>query len=608
MKTFITAHIMSLALIFSCLSAQTAHGEEGEDTLGLYSSWEEQAASTGRASKPLSHTPENVTVITTREIEALNAHTLADVLVTIPGIQLENSSGLGSAVYTNIQGSKYNHVLVLVDGVTLNNLSDNFPDVGLVPARIIERIEIVKGAASSAWGQALGGVINVITKSPEQGRLIGGSASASIGNRTTSDSGAELSGASGHLSYYLSGGYLGSNGLLPNTQIFSNNAYGKLNYDLNGLGLISATLNYTNANRGEFAFPPFKADDAVRYLNATFGYRTDLSKPLALEINSHHTARRMEVTASLLDSGALLKQATNREKTTGADVKLIWRTTDNLLVCGGDYEHAEFSFLNALKQVDETERTIDRWGAYLNDTLTFGALAVSTGARFDRTQSGGDQFSPTLGATWQLSDTTTLRGYTARGFSLPALFYDRTAEKVWTAQIGIESSVVPYLWFKETLFRNETWDVTAIDPQNGARFSERHIALGSETEARTIPIYNTSLGMGYTFTDTTRSSDDSQVKGMARHTVQLALRYDDLRLLRGVLTGRHIWWNTDPASKGRYYGMIWDLHLGATIFKREKKSLELFFSGHNLFDNSQFTNQFFPTPGRWFEGGLKARF
>jgi vitamin B12 transporter len=610
MKTFIIAHIMSLILIVPCLFTNTAHGEEAEDTLGLYSSWQEQSVSTGRASKPLSHTPENVSVISAREIEALNAHTLADVLATIPGIQLENLSGPGGVVFTNIQGSKFNHVLVLVDGVALNNLADNFPDVGLVPARIIERIEIIKGAASSAWGEALGGVINVITKTPEQGRLIGGSASASLGEHTTADSGAELSGTSGRLGYYLSGGYLGSSGLLPNTQIFSNNAYGKLNYDLHGQDRISATLNYTNANRGEFASPPFKADDAARYLNATLAYRTDLTTQLTLETFAHHTARRVEITASLIDSGDVLKKAANRENSTGADVKLIWRQKDNLLVAGGDYEHAGFSLLNGalLLQADEQKRTVDRWGAYLNDTLTLGPLAISTGARFDHTQSGGDQFNPTLGATWQLAGSTILRGYTARGFSLPALTLDRTAEKVWTSQVGIESSAVPCLWLKETLFRNETWDVTAFDPQSGARSSERHIALGSETEARTIPINNTSLGLGYTFTDTTRSSDDSQVKGVARHTLQLALRYDDLHLFRGVLTGRHIWWNTDPADQGRYYGLIWDLHLGATIFKREKNSLELFFSSHNLFNNSQFTNQPFPNPGRWFESGLKARF
>lgn len=607
MKIFFSPHHIILLLMAIGLSAATAHGEEAEDTLGLYSSWEEQSVSTGRAAKPLSHTPENVTVISAKEIDALNAHTLADVLATIPGIQLENMGGPGSLAHTYIQSSKSNHVLVLVDGVALNNLADNFSDAGLVPARLIERIEIVKGAASSAWGQALGGVINVITKSPEQGRLLGGAAAASIGEHTTSDSSAELSGSSGRFGYFLSGGYLGTNGLLPNSQVFSNNVYGKLNYDLTNQGRLSSTFNLTTARRGEFEFSPFKADDSERYLNATLGYRSDLSKPLAAELLLHHTTRRMEVSAALLDSGEILQKSLNRENSSGADAKLIWRSTDNLLVVGGEYEHAEFASLDALVQVDELKRNVDRWGAYLNNTLTIGTVAITTGARFDHTESGGDQFSPSLGATWQLSDTTLLRGYTAKGFSLPALVYDRSAEKVWTSQLGIESSAIPYLWLKETLFRNDTWDVTAFD-QNGASFSERRITLGSETELRTIPLYNTSCAVGYTYTDTTRNSDDSLVKGVPRHTVQLALRYDDLHLLRGVLTGRHIWWNADPADLGSYNGMIWDLHLGATLLKKENNSLELFFSGHNLFNNSQYTNQLFPNPDRWFESGLKVRF
>jgi vitamin B12 transporter len=185
---------------------------------------------------------------------------------------------------------------------------------------------------------------------------------------------------------------------------------------------------------------------------------------------------------------------------------------------------------------------------------------------------------------------------------------DINAESVWASQVGIESSAIPYLWFKETLFRNETWNVLATDPLTGATDLERHIALGSETEFRTTPMHNTSLGAGYTFTDTTRTSDGAQVKDVPRHTLQLALRYDDHSVFRALLTGRHIWWNSDPSENGRYYGLIWDLHLGATLLKRENSSLELFVSGHNLFNNSQYLNQFYPNPGRWYDGGLKVSF
>ena len=340
MPTLRGKHIFLMLCALLYLSVRPVHAEEtGEDTLGLYTSWEEQSVSASRASKPLSHTPENVTVVTARDIEALNAHTLADVLATVSGIQLENLAYPGGLVYTNIQGSTYNNILVLVDGVPLNNLADNFPDVGLVPARIIERIEIVKGAASSAWGQALGGVINVITKSPQQGRPIGGSASASLGDLLTTDDGAEVGGTSGKMGYYLSGGYLGSNGLLPNNQIFSNNAYAKLTYELPSRGQITSTFSNTRAARGEFASPliNFKSDDAEHYLNATLGYRAPLSEQTELQLNTYHTSRQIDVFVDRLSSGLTVKQSNTHEDVTGANLKLVWRTTDNLLVTGSDY-------------------------------------------------------------------------------------------------------------------------------------------------------------------------------------------------------------------------------------------------------------------------------
>ncbi len=611
MKTLCRTYVFLLLCACLCFSCESAYaGEVDEDTLGLYTSWQEQSVSAGRSSKPLSRTPENMTVVTAREIEALNAHTLADVLSTISGVQLENLANPGGVVYSNIQSSQYSNILVLVDGVPLNNLADNLPDVGLVPARIIDRIEIVKGAASSAWGQALGGVINVITKSPQQGSIVGGTASVSLGKSRTTDDGAELGGTSGRLGYYLAGSYLGSNGLLPNNQVFSNNTYAKLIYELPGLAQINSTFSYTHANRGEFASPliNFKANDTDSFLNATLGYRKPLNEQVKLEINAYHAYRQINVNAEFLDSGLSVKQTANRENVTGANLKLVWRTTDNMLVTGSDYEHARFSADDALAPVNNLGKEVDRWGTYLNDTLTLGPLSISTGARFDRTQSNGDQFSPTLGFTWQLANSTVIRGYTARGFSLPSLALDIGAAKVWTSQIGIESVVIPYLWFKETLFRNEIWNVSAIDSQTGETYLERRTALGSETEFRTTPVFNTSLGAGYTFTETTRNSDGSQVSGVPRHTLQLALRYDDRCKYRALLTGRHIWWNTDPSQNGSYSGLIWDLHLGAALIKKETRSLELFLSGHNLFNNSQYTNQFYPNPGRWLEGGLKVRF
>lgn len=596
--------VLFLALL---LSPALALGEENaDDTLGLFTAWQEQNATASRVPKPLSQTAENVTVVTRKEIEALNAHTLADVLTTVPGIQMDPRGGPGSLATAMIQSSSFRHVLVMVDGVPLNSLTDNFSDTGSVPAAIIERVEIVKGAASSSWGQALGGVINVITKSPEQGRVVSGAASASMGERTTSDDRLELSGTSKGIGYLLSGGYLGSNGVLQHRQLYSANGYGKLTYDLPSGGQLFGTFRYARASQGDLFLAPlgidFQEDEDTRNLYATIGLSKPLSERLTLEFQGRHAFRGVNLFDTQASDYAAIQTIKTRENVTGADLKLVWRGDSNLMVAGGDYEHSDMKNTDALTKVDLLNRIVDRWGLFLNDTLTLGPVAITPGVRFDRTVSGGDQFSSSLGATWQLDEQTVLRAYTARGYGLPNLTYNQPAEKVWTSQIGIESQVVPYLWLKGTLFRNETWNLQGVDSAGS-----RHIALGSELEARTTPILNTSLGAGWTYTDTYRTSDGTPVLGAPRHALQLSVRYDD-QTYRGMLTGRQIYWHSDPAFNGRYYGLIWDLHLGATLLKRENSSLELFFTGYNIFNGRMYQDEFIPSTGRWFEGGMKVRF
>ena len=203
-----------------------------------------------RSPKPISQVAENITVIDAEEIEAINAHTLTDILNYIPGVQLEIRGGPGSITFAHIQGSDFRHVLVMIDGVALNNLSDNFADIGSIPVQQIERVEIVKGPASSSWGSSLGGVINVISKSAADSRRFGGTASASIGERNTGDYRGEASGRVGALAYYLYTGKLLSDGLTTGSSFDGNNFYAKLHWSAGEKSGILLTLGYTGGTRG----------------------------------------------------------------------------------------------------------------------------------------------------------------------------------------------------------------------------------------------------------------------------------------------------------------------------------------------------------------------
>jgi vitamin B12 transporter len=609
MHARIIFHILFSLILLGTLPP-AARAAEQDETLTLLGQPLVEDTIVGRLPRQLSRTAENTTVVTAAEIEALNAHSLVDILATIPGIQLENQAGSANLAFTRIQGSNFSHVLVLLDGIPYNNLADNFADIAQIPARIIERVEIVKGAASSAWGQALGGVINIITKSPDGERKVGGLATLAQGERGTRDTGGELSGTLDRLGYYLSGGYLGSAGFRPNTGFNSVNGHAQLTWQLPRQGQANLLLNYSQHDRGELAFAraDFQSRDDDQRLILGLSLRQPFGSHLELELNTHHSVNQTGIDSSTISDNQPLQSNKIDEQVTGGGARLLWRQSGNLLVAGVDYQHARMYSSDSLVNVDILNRRADRWGLYLNDTWSSGPLSLSTGVRYDLTGTSGDQFSPSFGITWQLTDSTLLRGYTAKGFSLPSFALDRGSERVWTSQVGLESSAVPYLWLKGTLFRNDTWDITIRDSQSGAFRSERQIKQGLELEARTTELLHTSLRSGYSYVDARRSSDDSVVRDVPTHTLHLGLLYDDHRRFKALLTGRHIFWNAEPFRNGSYSGMLWDLHLNATPFSGDYKGLELFFSLRNIFNGSQYLDEIYRNNGRWAEGGVRFRF
>lgn len=597
---------LSLWLTTSAVAAAA----ESVDSIGLLDAWQTETVSASRLPKPVSQTAENITVVTAAEIKAINAHTLIDILANIPGIQLESTRTLGSVTYLHTQGSSFNHILVMIDGVPINNLGDNFSDIGLIPARIIDRVEIVKGAASSSWGQALGGVINIITKSPDQERKLGGTLSSSLGERSTTDSGAELSGTLDRFGYYLAGGFSGSSGLLPNNHGYYSNAYAKLSYDLPGTGQLAGTFGYLQGSRGDFAFAPsdLKEQTDPRQLFTTLTLHKPINDQLEIELSGKHSDKRNDIEVDLLSTNFKVQQLKGNETVSGGGAKLLWHTGSNLLALGVDYEHAYLKQNDSILKVDMMNRQADRWGFYLNDTLTLGSFSFSPGVRLDLTGTSGNQASPSFGITWQLTDTTLLRAFTAKGFSLPDFLLDQTSEKVWTTQIGIESSALPYLWLKGTLFRNDTWDIVTYNSVTGTFNHERQLKQGAEVELKTAPFLNSSLSAGYNFIDARNSATHAIVKDIPRHTLHLGLHYDDQQYFKAVLNGRHIYWNAADYHNGRYSGLIWDLYLTATPFGRRQYAPELFFSVRNLLNDSQYLDEYFKNTGRWVEGGVRFSF
>ena len=167
-----------LALALSLVFAASAHAETLPEFIG-----ETIVVTPTRFSDLASERAANVTVITREEIERNPAVTLPEILQDYAGIGLRdlfgNSASNSTVDLRGFGAAAEQNTLILVDGVRQNDIDLSGVVWSAIPLSAIERIEIVRGGTSVLHGAgAVGGVINIITRSPE-----GRSNEATVGAR-----------------------------------------------------------------------------------------------------------------------------------------------------------------------------------------------------------------------------------------------------------------------------------------------------------------------------------------------------------------------------------------------------------------------------------------
>lgn len=153
---------------------------------------EEVVTTATRTARPLDSVTASVQVINASDIRRMGAQTVKEVFENTPGLTLQYgtfpSASSVSKSSVSLRGMGANGTLWLLDGRRLSGEVKNPYDMDRLPASMIERIEVVKGPMSALYGaDAVGGVINIITRKPEPG--LQGDISARFGANDEGDSG-----------------------------------------------------------------------------------------------------------------------------------------------------------------------------------------------------------------------------------------------------------------------------------------------------------------------------------------------------------------------------------------------------------------------------------
>ncbi len=164
--------IPALCLAHVCAVAQNAMSadrlDEYIDSISRHFDLGEVVVTGTRTPKFLKDTPIQTRVITSREIEKTDATNIQDLLQQeLPGVEF--SYAMNQQTHLNFSGFGGQGVLFLIDGERLAGETMDDVDFTRLNMDNVERIEIVKGAASALYGSnATGGVINIITKKTDK--------------------------------------------------------------------------------------------------------------------------------------------------------------------------------------------------------------------------------------------------------------------------------------------------------------------------------------------------------------------------------------------------------------------------------------------------------
>lgn len=404
----------------------------------------------------LGDSPVAVEVVGRDELEGSGADTLAEVLERQPGVQVTRSFR-GATLRMNGLDSDY--VLVLVDGQPVQGRVGGAIDLSRFPVERIERLELVRGAASALYGaDAIGGVVNIITRQGERGAAVVArmGAGAIVGDATEASltrypgalpltwwpGAAPNATVDSNVSASVGGERWSSWSLasIQSTPALTKPGELGTQFDGQATGSFSERLDYrvTDDHRwtAQAAYTQRRAaaieeSDAgaiidraqsTEFVEASIGPDILFGSRGRLTTNLAWSAFRDQTLLDQRGATALDTYEETWDHATELDVVGTVVPTDRHAVTSGVELRHEVLRTDRLRQpeVDRQRGSVfvqDVWEA--TDTEQAQQLMVVSGVRYDRDSLFGDAWSPRLALRWDPTRTVVVRGSVGRGFRAP---------------------------------------------------------------------------------------------------------------------------------------------------------------------------------------------
>lgn len=199
-------HPTPLALALGLLFASSAYADTLPEFVG-----DTIVVTPTRTPEKASAVVGDITVITAQEIAAAGQTSLVELLQAQPGVEVAQQGGPGTLAAVRIRGGNSNQTLVLVDGLRVGSATAGTTPLENIALDQVERIEILRGPASSLYGaDAVAGVIQIFTKqghgTPRPSVTVG------VGNHGLLQGQVNYGGETGNTRFSLGAGYSRTDG------------------------------------------------------------------------------------------------------------------------------------------------------------------------------------------------------------------------------------------------------------------------------------------------------------------------------------------------------------------------------------------------------------